>query len=156
MTGNRFLDALPPELAAECVDRAEPRAFAPDDYLVHRGDPVNEIYFPLRGAVSEIEEGLDGGSNEVTAIGPEGFCGLESILDVPACPFLRLNEVRTDGLAVATAFMLNVRDRSPEFLRLVQRYAVARLHEAGISIGCNARHDARSRLARWLRPWPYR
>jgi len=34
--------------------------------------------------------------------------------------------------------------------RLIDRYAAARLRAAGITIGCNARHDAPSRLARWL------
>ena len=149
-TGNRFIDALPSEIAARCLARGDYQTRIPGDLIAHRGDRVGEVYFPTRGAVSEIEEGLDGGSNEVTAIGPEGLCGIEALLDVPLCPFLRVIEVKTTAFMIPTIALLEIRDQSPDFHRLVHRYAAARLHGAGISIGCNARHDAQSRLARWL------
>ncbi len=150
MTGNRFIDSLPSDVAARCLARSEHRKHAPGDLLTHRGDHVDEVYFPIRGAVSEIEEGFDGGSNEVTAIGPEGVCGIEALLDVPLCPFLRVIQVRTTTIVIPIISLMQVRDRSADFHRLVHRYAAARLHGAGISIGCNARHDAQGRLARWL------
>jgi len=150
LTGNRFIDALTREVAARCLARSDRRTLVPGDLIAHRGDRVVEVYFPVRGAVSEIEEGVDGGSNEVTAIGPEGLCGVEALLDVPLSPFLRLIEVKTTAVVVPLRDLLDIRDRSADFHRLVHRYTAARLHGAGISIGCNARHDAQSRLARWL------
>ena len=150
MTGNRFLDALPLEVSERCLVPAVRRAFAPGDVVARRGDSIDEAIFPLRGAISEIEEGLDGGSNEVTAIGPEGVSGFEALLDASLCPFLRLIQVRATAIAIPIAHLLEVRDRHPVFHRLLHRYAMVRLQSAGISIGCNARHDAQARLARWL------
>ncbi len=150
LTGNRFLDTLPAEVAAHCLARSERRTQLPGVLIAHRGDRVEEVHFPVRGAVSEIEEGLDGGSNEVTAIGPEGVCGVEALLDVPLCPFLRIIEVKTSSVVIPLGVLLEVRDRSADFHRLLHRYTAARLHGAGISIGCNARHDAQARLARWF------
>lgn len=150
MAGNRFIDALPLDVAERFLAHAERRTQLPGDVIVHRGDPIEDVHFPIRGAISEIEEGLDGGSTEVTAIGTEGFCGVEALLDVPLCPFLRVVEVKTISIVIPLAVLLEYRERSPEYHRLVHRYAAARLHGAGISIGCNARHDVRSRFARWL------
>ncbi len=150
MIGNRFLDYLAPAVSQDCLQAAVTRTFAPGDVVAHRGDRVAEALFPLRGAVSEIEEGLDGGSTEVTALGPEGVSGFEALLDAPLCPFLRVTEVHATVVAVPIAQLLEVRERSPALHRLLHRYAIARLQGAGISIGCNARHDAQSRLARWL------
>lgn len=150
VTGNRFLDALAPHVAQRCLVNAEQRSHLPGDIIVHRGDRIDDLQFPISGAISEIEEGLDGGSTEVTAIGSEGFCGVEALLDVPLCPFLRVVEVKMTAIVIPLGALLEQRDRSPDFHRLVHRYAAARLHGAGISVGCNARHDVRSRLARWL------
>lgn len=150
MTGNRFIDALPVDVAERFLAVAARRTLVPGDVIVHRADVIDEVHFPIRGAISEIEEGLDGGSTEVTAIGTEGFCGVEALLDVPLCPFLRVVEVSTTSIAIPLAILLENRDRSPDYHRLVHRYAAARLHGAGISVGCNARHDVRSRFARWL------
>jgi CRP-like cAMP-binding protein len=150
LTGNRFLDALPSDVAEHCLARSVVRAHEPGDVIAHRGDFLADVHFPTRGAISEIEEGLDGGSTETTAIGAEGFCGIEALLDVPLCPFLRIIEVRTSAVVIPLSILLESRDRSPEFHRLAHRYAAARLHGAGISVGCNARHDVRARLARWL------
>ncbi len=150
VTGNRFLDALPPGVARRCLTNAEHRPQLPGDVIVHRGDRIDEVHFPISGAISEIEEGLDGGSTEITAIGSEGFCGVEALLDVPLCPFLRMVEVKTTSIVISVGVLLEQRDRSPEFHRLMHRYAAARMHGAGISVGCNARHDVQARFARWL------
>ncbi len=150
MIGNRFLDALPAHVEQRCLENASHRPHLPGHVIAHRGDRIEDVHFPISGAISEIEEGLDGGSTEVTAIGSEGFCGVEALLDVPLCPFLRVIEVKTTSIVIPLAVLLEERDRSPEFHRLTHRYAVARLHGAGISVGCNARHDVQARFARWL------
>ncbi len=133
-----------------CLESSDRRSLLPGTIIAHRGDRIEEVYFPINGAIFEIEEGLDGGSTEVTAIGAEGFCGVEALLDVPLCPFLRLSEVTTVAIVIPLEALLSIRALSANFHRLVHRYAAARMHGAGISIGCNARHDVQARFARWL------
>jgi CRP-like cAMP-binding protein len=149
-TGNRFLDALPTDVLRRCIASATLQTFAPGHVVARRRDRLADVVFPTQGAVSEIEEGLDGGSAEVTVVGFEGVSGLEGLLDFEAEPFLRMIEVPTTAIVSPVGAIRTVRDEAPSLHRLIHRYAAARLQAAGISIACNARHDAPSRLARWL------
>ncbi len=149
-TGNQFLDALPARARRRCTEAAHPRSLSAGEIVAHRGDPFEEVCFPLDGAVSEIEEGLDGGSAEVTAVGYEGVSAIEALLDADAEPFLRVTHLPTSALVIPLADLRPLRDEEASLHRLIHRYAAARLRAAGITIGCNARHDAPSRLARWL------
>ncbi len=118
--------------------------------IAQRGDPFTEVCFPTHGAVSEVEEGRDGGSAEVTVVGYEGISPVEALLDLDGEQFRRVIQVNARGLAIPFAALRRLRDEDPSVHRLIHRYAGARLRAAGITIGCNARHDAPSRLARWL------
>ena len=147
---NRFIAALPDDVRGIVYREATVRTFAPGDIVAHRGDAIAAMHFPLKGAISEIEEGLDGGCAEVTIVGFEGCSGIEALLDADAEPFLRMVEVPTTALEIASEKMLALRESTPAVHRLVHRYAAARIRGLGISIGCYARHDVPSRLARWL------
>ena len=147
---NLFLGALPLEVAQRCAELGTVRGFAPGDVIAHSGAPAVTVHFPTAGAVSEVEEGLDGGTVEVTAVGFEGLSGIASLLDADSEPFLRVIEVPTTVLAVSTADARALRDRAPALHAMIHRYASARMRGAGITIGCNARHPVHARLARWL------
>ena len=147
---NRFLAALRDDETRALIDAATRRDLAAGDVVVHRGDRVEHAYFPLRGAIAEIEEGLDGETVEVTVVGPEGVSGIEALLDKDDAPFTRVVDVPTVALAVPVGAVRAVRDRFPAVHELIHRYAAERLRAAGISIGCNARHPVGARLARWL------
>jgi CRP-like cAMP-binding protein len=148
--GNRFLDALPRAVARRCAEAGTVRSFAPGEIVAHRDDRIVAVHFPLSGAISEVEEGLDGGTVEVTVIGFEGVSAVEALLDDDAEPFLRKSQVATRAIAIPVAEARALRDAEPALHLLVHRYAGARLRAAGITIGCNARHAAHARLARWL------
>lgn len=148
--GNRFLDALPANVAQACIAGAALRTFAPDELVAHRGDPCANVHFPLEGAIAEIEQGLDGGTVEVTAIGYEGVSGVEALLDADTEQFLRIIEIPTRAFVVPVVALRALREQHEPLHRLIHRYAGARLRAAGITIGCNARHPVPARLARWL------
>ncbi len=150
LTGNQFLDSLSPDARRGCVERARPVALAAGVVVAQRGDPFTDVLFPLHGAISEVEEGRDGGSVEVTAVGYEGVSPIEALLDADAEQFRRIIQVPTGALAVPLDALRQLRDDDASLHRLVHRYAAARLRAAGITIGCNARHEAPARLARWL------
>ncbi|MEA2690577.1 MAG: hypothetical protein QOD51_3184 [Candidatus Eremiobacteraeota bacterium] len=147
---NLFLGALPLDVAQRCAELGTVRTFAPGDVIAHSGAPAVTVHFPTAGAVSEVEEGLDGGTVEVTAVGFEGLSGIASLLDAESEPFLRVIEVPTTVLALSTADARALRDRAPALHAMIHRYASARMRGAGITIGCNARHAVHERLARWL------
>ena len=149
-SGNLFLDALPEAVRATCLASSERVELTAGDILGHKSDPYNRIHFPTSGMISEIEEGSDGGSAEVTIVGLEGCSGFEALLGSNVHPFLRCVELPVQAIAIPVQDARNIRDGSPEFGRFVDRYAAARLRGLGISIGCYARHPVTARLARWL------
>lgn len=149
-TGNFFLDALSDGLRAACLDGARTATLRANHTLAQRGDVYTDLHFPLTGAISEIEQGADGGSAEVTIVGFEGCSGVEALIDARAHPFHRAPQVPTSAIVIPAARLLDIRDRSGEFHQLVHRYVAARLRGSGISIGCYARHPVVARLARWL------
>ena len=147
---NRFLDALPPDVRAELIDRGQRVAVECNEVIAERDAPIRAVYFPYRGAISEIEEMWDGGAAEVTVVGDEGLSPIEALLDEPLEQRRRLVQIATVSLAVPVADALALRDRSEALRKLVRRYAVASLRVSGIGLACNARHSATVRLARWL------
>ncbi len=149
-SGNLFLDALSPELRAACLAGASTRTFRPNEIIARRADVYVDVHFPLTGAISEIEQGADGGSAEVTIVGFEGCSGVEALVDAKVHPFHRAPQVPTAAITIRASHLVAIRDRSNELHKLVHRYVAARLRGSGISIGCYARHPIVARLARWL------
>jgi CRP-like cAMP-binding protein len=148
--GNLFLDALPLSARDACLAISRRVQLQPGDVLGHKGEPYTVVHFPVSGMISEVEEGRDGGSAEVTIIGFEGCSGIEALLESDRHPFLRCVELPTEALAISVSPLRAIRDGSPEFSRFVHRYVAARLRGLGISSGCYARHPVTARLARWL------
>jgi len=149
-SGNQFLNALSPAVRASALSGALTRSFRPKETIAMRGDGYDFLHFPLSGAISEIEQGADGGSAEVTLVGFEGCSGVEALMDATAHPFHRAPQVPTTAILIKASHLLAIRDRSEELHALVHRYVAARLRGGGISIGCYARHPVVARLARWL------
>ena len=149
-TGNLFIDTLSDELRTACLALGGLCEFGPGDVVAHKGDVYGDIHFPVSGMISEVEEGRDGGSAEVTIVGFEGCSGIEALLGARSQPFLRCVELPTRALAIPASGLLTLHDRSSELQRFVRRYVAARLRGLGISIGCYARHPVTARLARWL------
>lgn len=150
LTGNAFLDSLSAGTRAACTAEMRLCDYAQRHLIAHKGDAFTDIYFPLHGVLSEVEEGSDGGTAEVTLIGFEGCSGIEALVDATYHPFVLRAETPLRVAAIAASTLIAARDRSPEFHTLVHRYLAARIRGAGISIGCYARHPVHARLARWL------
>jgi CRP-like cAMP-binding protein len=149
-TRNRFIDALPLDVSAALVERCIVEEYGVNDVLGRFGEPVRRVQFPTAGAVSEVQEQRDGSATEIAAIGPEGFSPVEVLLDELGEQRLRIIQVRARALTIAPRDLLELRDRFPALRKLGNRFAAASLRATSIAVGCNARHDATARLARWL------
>jgi CRP-like cAMP-binding protein len=120
------------------------RDFGARELIAHKGEPFSYMYFPVSGVLSEIEEGSDGGTAEVTIIGFEGCSGIEALAKAKRHPFLLKAETPVSALAILVADMIEQRDRSAQLHTLVHAYLAARIRGAGISLGCYARHSAQA------------
>jgi CRP-like cAMP-binding protein len=148
--GNRFVDALPPEIADALTRAADFRVLDGGMVVAGRGEPIREVYFPVSGALAHLEEHTDGRSVEIASVGSEGISGFEALLGEPLAQWSRVTVVPSAVFAVDLRRMRRIYHASADVRALINRYAVASIRLAGISAACERHHYLSPRLARWL------
>lgn len=148
-TGNRFLDALPPDVTEAVARIANLRVYAEGARLNASGDPLREVCFPIAGAIAHVEHDAEGRAAEILTIGAEGVSNFEALLGAERSLYARLTNVPV------SAFVLDVRQieslqRQPEIAQLAKRYALAMVRVAGLSAACHRHDQVDARLAAWL------
>ncbi len=144
----RGLDDPVFELIAEHLT---PLALREGQVLIGAFEPVEAVYFLLRGVVSVSRELEDGTSTGVAVMGPNGMAG-ESVLVGPESPATE-TRVQVAGFALRLdADILNIlMAGSPSLRAALSRQALpALLATSLITAACNARHTMDQRLARLL------
>jgi CRP-like cAMP-binding protein len=119
--------------------------------LVEQGESIEQIYFPHSGMVSVVIVLADGEKTVETAtVGREGAIGAVAGLGERVSSARAIVQVAGNGSRIpARAFQAAVR-QSPLLRDFVVRYQEMLLHQAQQSTACNALHEARPRLCRWL------
>ena len=72
---------MQPETIMQLKKISTPRQFAKDDYICHEGQPGNEMYIILKGAVGVYITSTIGTLNQVATIGEGDFFGEMAIFD---------------------------------------------------------------------------
>ncbi len=119
--------------------------------LAEQGDTIDQVYFPHSGMVSIVVV-LSGGekSVETATVGREGAVGAIAGLGERNAIARAIVQVEGHGARIpARAFQAAVR-QSPFLRDFIVRYQEMLLHQAQQSTACNALHEARPRLCRWL------
>jgi CRP-like cAMP-binding protein len=148
--GNRFVDVLSADVAAALTRAADLRVLPGGTLLARRGDPIRELYLPLSGAITHLEEHADGRSAEVASIGSAGISGFEALLGEPRAQWSRVTVVPSSAFVLELAWMRRLYAANEDVRSLISRYAVASIRLAGISAACERHHYLSARLARWL------
>ncbi len=153
-----LIDPLRNRLLAE-LDRAQFHRLSPflelislchGDVLYQANGKMPYVDFPVTATVSIDYLLEDGGTSEITRIGNEGMLGVS----------LFMGSERSAGLAVVQAagyaYRLSSARLMEEFyyqgplLRLLLRYAQARLLQVSQLAACNSHHTTKQRLCRYL------
>lgn len=150
LTGNRFIDALPPAAANEIARHADLTVIPAPARLAAYGERVREVLFPLSGSVAQCVEHDDGRLAEVYSVAREGIVGHEVLLGEPRAMFARTTAVPLSAFAIGTRALLGIADEHPALRTLAARYAVVATRLAGIGAACERHHHVEARLARWL------
>jgi len=132
-TGNRFVDALPDDVADEFRRVGDFRVLDEGTQVRRRGEPLAEVIFPVSGAIAHLEEHRDGRSIEIASIGSDGVSGFEALLDQPRAQFSAVARVPLSALVVEVDKLRPIHEGSADFGRLLRRYAVASIRLAAIS-----------------------
>jgi CRP-like cAMP-binding protein len=123
----------------------------PRQILHHAGTPMEHVYFIESGLVSV--SGRAGAQRwaEVWLIGSEGMTGIPVVLDTTQEPaFRRVVQVEGTARCISAQDLRRAMDGSPAFRAVLLRYVNVVLQQTAQSNICNASHDLRQRLSRWL------
>ena len=148
--GNRLLAALP----ADAFAILEPdlrQLTLPQGVLCYgAGEPIDQVYFPHTGMISQLITTGDGDMVETASTGREGAVGLQCGLG-PRLSFTRATvQIPGKFSAIAAPRFEHAVSRSAALRDLIMRYTEMLWAEAQQNAACNAIHDGSSRLCRWL------
>lgn len=127
-----------------------PVRFELEHEIEYPGRPIDRLYFVDEGMASMTTTFQDGSQVEV------GMFGYESVIGVSALMGTRRSLNRVYTQIAGSGYSSPVADARREFSlgglfqSLALRYVQAQLVQAIQSAGCNAKHSAEQRLARWL------
>jgi CRP-like cAMP-binding protein len=148
---NLLLAALPQIEYARILPRLDVIPLKLKEVLHKSRDPVNYVYFPGGGFLSELTVLEDGRMVEVATVGREGMVGVAAVMDGGTVPSITMVQAESDTCYRMSAeeFRREI-DRREVFYTVVTRYAQALIGFIMQSTACNAVHTVEQRLARWL------
>jgi CRP-like cAMP-binding protein len=123
----------------------------PDHLRLHEPRvQIQYAYFPNSGMVSLVIVTAGGKSVEVGVLGKEGFAGAPLAVGLSRGISRAVVQIGGDGFRVAMTALQNVLRSTPQFQRLLTRYAVLQGMQVAQTAACNRLHTIEQRLARWL------
>lgn len=149
-TGNHFLDHLAPRDRTALAPHLRRIELTRDQELAKTGDPVNRVILPIKSIISVILELDDGGQVETRTIGRESGYGLLHALGAALSYETVIVQAGGPALAIDRRVLTAQARESESLTNSIVRHAQATLVQSAQSVGCNALHDVRQRLCRWL------
>ncbi|WP_157270027.1 Crp/Fnr family transcriptional regulator [Azohydromonas aeria] len=149
MVRNRLLARLLrdcPSLAPALERRTEPTGAE----LCQEGAPLDSVWFPERGVASLVVRLRDGAMADVRIIGNEGMAGLPAWLGLDTSPDTVLQQASGEAVRIDAARFVAAVRHSGHAQRLLAGYTAYSLRAGSQTCACNAHHDVRQRLCRWL------
>jgi CRP-like cAMP-binding protein len=146
---NRLLERLLrdcPSLAPALERRSEPTGAE----LCQEGAPIGGVWFPERGVVSILVRLRDGAMADAQVIGNEGMAGLPAWLGQDTSPDTVVQQASGELVRIDAARFVAAVRHSEHAQRLMAGYTAYSLRAGSQTCACNAHHDVRQRLCRWL------
>ncbi len=148
--GNLLLIDLPTADAEHLLGHSLQVRLGRKTTLMTPGSPVNHVYFPETGALSEFVLMADGSAIEVGFIGAEGMAGWPAVFGSQVSGTWVVCQTNGLFLQFATTEFAAEVDRSPELHRRLHHYAAAALGQRAIAAACDRHHDVVARSARHI------
>lgn len=148
---NKLLCALPADQLDHLMRSVTRTTLRPRQMLHMSGTPMQDVYFIERGLVSVSAHFSSGASVEVWLVGSEGMTGVPVVLgDDDRPPLQRVVQIGGEAYRISRESLRSALRENDALRGLLQRYVQFVLLEAAQESGCNAMHDLKQRLSRWL------
>jgi CRP-like cAMP-binding protein len=148
--GNRLLAALSEQAIALLAPDLRQITLPQGAVCYGADDPIDQVYFPQTGMVSQLVSTGDGDMVETSSVGREGAVGIQCG-NGPCLSFTRaIVQIGGNFWFVSAPRFEAATSRSAELRELIVAYIETLWVEAQQNAACNAVHDGSSRLCRWL------
>jgi CRP-like cAMP-binding protein len=147
---NRLLLALPSRDLKRIMPEFERIRCKRADVLMDADSPIDHVFFPDSGVVSEVAVYSDGSVIEMATVGREGFTGALVVFGARRSSSRLLVQIPGSAAKMTRAAFARAMASVPSFRNLMFTYVHAFLEQVMVSVACNGAHDLKERLARWL------
>ena len=148
MYKNSILRTLAPEIVARL--HLHPVRFELGHEIEFPGQPLLHLFFVEEGMASMTTTFQDGSQVEIGMFGYEGVIGISALMGTKRSLNRVYTQIAGHGYSCDVEVGRREFSRGEQFHSLALRYVQTQLVQAGQSAGCNAKHEADQRLARWL------
>jgi CRP-like cAMP-binding protein len=148
--GNRLLAALPPadfDLLAPYLRQVP---LEHDAVLLRSGDRIEQVHFPVSGAITFMLDMPNGQTAATAVIGNDGAVGMLSGLRPSRSATTAVVRVAGVSLQISATRFYAALSQSDAIRHAVQTHYSALLAQFQHVAACNALHSVESRMARWL------
>jgi CRP-like cAMP-binding protein len=147
---NRLLEALPDKDWQAMCGRFHQVDMPSGKVLFEANQPIDTLYFPLRGVISTVATFESGSAVEMATTGNEGMVSVAAVLSSDTAMNRSVVQVPGAALAIGYSDFRNLEQNFPAFRKTLFIYTQAFLAQTLQTVACNAVHSVEERAARWL------
>jgi Crp-like helix-turn-helix domain len=118
--------------------------------LAETQQPVQNVYFPHGGIISNVVELTGGEAVETAKIGRDGAYGASQALDGKLSLNRVVMQVAGAVSVIDAARLCEMVEQMPSLRKLLVKYEQFFLAHVQQSVACNAVHDIHNRMCKWL------
>ncbi len=149
-SGNRILDAMPPNVLERLRPHLETVALESNQTIHEPGAVAEHAFFPTKGLISMIATAGNGLSVEIGMVGNEGMFNVSTILGDDRPSHGAVVQLRGSALRMTSVALQREAQENAALQRLLLRYGQVILITAAQTAACNRLHLLEQRCARWL------
>jgi len=147
---NFLLDSLPQKEYLNILSHCKLVELHSGQIIGEPGQKINHVYFPIRCYIS-LQKKIDAKSSlEIGIVGPQGFYGLNLVLDVGITLLRAVVEASGTALSISSKSFLKICEKNTVLKRKLENYVYVRMSQLSQTTGCNRFHTLDARLCRWI------
>jgi CRP-like cAMP-binding protein len=147
---NKLIAGVPSKERVRLLANCEPVDLVFGEILYEADQPIEHVYFPLKGFISLVTL-LEGRQPlEMGLIGNEGMLGVTLTLGVKAAPMRAVVQGAGTALRMSGTDLIRMLRDSPALHRVLDSYLYVSMAQLTQSFACTRFHEIEPRLARWL------
>lgn len=147
---NALFALLRPDALAFLASFIEVRPIVAGGSVYEDAESVTHTVFPLSGMISFMARMTDGRTIEKGNVGPEGFVGVTTMLELGVMHGRCVGQLAGEAAWLPAAAFDEAIERFICVRRMLLRYGKARIEQLHELIVCSSLHTAERRVARWL------